>query len=77
MVLIFQAIAGAATAEKANASNAGDLATAQAEATQYNQGISVTQSAQLADRYVTKLATAAVAAPFIAVLPTYGLDASS
>lgn len=76
MVLISQAIAGTATAEKANASSAGDLATAQAEAIQQSQEISVTQTAQLADRDVTKLATATVAAPIIAELPTYGLDAS-
>jgi hypothetical protein len=72
-----QAIAGTATAEKANAANAGDLATAQAEATQQSRGISATQTAQLANRDVTKLATGTVAAPIIAELPTYGLDASS
>jgi hypothetical protein len=72
-----QRIAGTATAEKANASNAGDLATAQAEATQQSQGISATQTAQLADRDETKLATATVAAPIIAELPIYGLDSFS
>ncbi len=56
MVLISQAIAGAASAEKATASNAGDLAAAPAEATQPNQEISASQTAQLADRDVTKLA---------------------
>ena len=72
-----QAIAGTATAEKANDSNASDLATAEAEATQQSQDISATQTAQLADRDETKLATATVAAPVVAELPTYGLDASS
>jgi hypothetical protein len=72
-----QAIAGTATAEKANASNSGDLATAQAEATQQGREISATQTAQLANRDVSKLATATVAAPIIAELPFYGLDASS
>jgi hypothetical protein len=72
-----QAIAGTATAESANASDAGDLATAQAEATVQSREISATQTAQLANRDVTKLATATVAAPIIAELPTYGLDASS
>jgi hypothetical protein len=72
-----QAIAGTATAEKANASNAGDLATAQAEATQQSRAISATQTAQLANRDVTKLATATVIAPIVAELPTYGLDSSS
>jgi hypothetical protein len=77
LTAISQAIAGTATAEKANASNAGDLATAQAEATQQSQKISATQTAQLANRDITKLGTATVAAPIIAELPVYGLDASS
>jgi len=72
-----QAIAGTATAEKANAANTGDLATAEAEATQQSQEISATQTAQLADRDETQLATATVSAPIVAELPTYGLDASS
>jgi hypothetical protein len=74
---ISRAIAGTATAEQANASNAGELATAQAEATQQHRDISATQTAQLANRDVTKLGTATVAAPVIAELPIYGLDASS
>ena len=72
-----QAIAGTATAEIANGSNAGDLATAQAEATQQSREIFATQTAQLTNRDVTKLGTATVAAPIIAELPSYGLDASS
>ena len=74
---ISQAIAGTATAEKINASSAGALATAQAEATRQAQDISATQTAQLAGRDVTKLGTATVAAPVIAELPSYGLAASS
>ena len=74
---ISRAIAGTATAEQDNASNAGDLATAQAEATQQHRDISATQTAQLANRDVTKMGTATVAAPIIAELPFYGLDASS
>jgi hypothetical protein len=77
LTAISQAIVGTATAEKANASNAGDLATAQAEATQQSQAISATQTAQLDKRDVTKLATATVIAPIVAELPIYGLDASS
>jgi len=77
LMAISQAIAGTATAEKANASSAGDLATAQAEATLQAQNISATQTAQLANRDVSKLATATIAAPIIAELPIYGLDASS
>jgi hypothetical protein len=72
-----QAIAGTATAEKANTSNVGALATAQAEATQQSRDISATQTAQLANRDVTKLATATIAAPIIAELPSYGLDGST
>jgi hypothetical protein len=71
------AIAGTATAEIANGSNAGDLATAQAEATQQSREIFATQTAQLSNRDVTKLGTATVAAPINAELPSYGLDASS
>ena len=77
LAAISKAIAGTATAEKENASNAGVLATAQAEATQQSMDISATQTAQLADRDVTKLATATIAAPIIAELPSYGFDASS
>jgi hypothetical protein len=72
-----QAIAGTSTAEKAKASNAGELATAQAEATQQGEEISATQTAQLANRDGSKLATATIAAPIIAELPSYGLNASS
>ena len=71
------AIAGTATAEQAHAANMGDLATAQAEATQRSGEISVTQTAQLAGRDSASLATATVAAPIIAELPSYGLNASS
>jgi len=72
-----QGIAETATAQKAEDLNAGDLATAQAEATQQSQEIFATQTAQFAGRDETKLATATIAAPVIAELPTYGLDASS
>ena len=74
---ISNAIAGTATAEKANAANAGILATAQAEATEQARDISATQTAQLAGRDVTKLGTATVSAPIIAELPSYGLNATS
>jgi hypothetical protein len=74
---ISRAIAGTATADQIKAANAGDLATAQAEATQQSQKISVTQTAQLANRDETKLATATIVAPIIAELPSYGLSGSS
>lgn len=77
LTAISRAIAGTATAEKANESSASELATAQAEATQRSQDIAATQTAQLADRDESKLATATISAPITAELPTYGLDASS
>lgn len=77
LTVMSQAIAGTATAERLSELNAGELATAQAEATQQSQEISATQTAQLEGRDVTKLATATVAAPIIAELPKYGLDGSS
>jgi hypothetical protein len=77
VTVISNAIAGTATSEKALAVGAGELATAQAEATQESQQISATQTAQFAGRDVTKLATSTVTAPIIAELPMYGLDASS
>ena len=64
-----QAIAGTATAEAQDAGGAGDLATAEAIATQQSQDISATQTAQVAGRDETQLATATVAAPVIAELP--------
>ena len=72
-----QAIAGTATAEKANEAHKGDLATAQAEATQQGLNIAATQTALYANRDEGSLATATVAAPIVAELPSYGLDASS
>lgn len=72
-----RSISGTATAEKANNVDVGELATAQAEATQQSLNISATQTAQNANRDVSKLATATIAAPIVAELPTYGLDASS
>jgi hypothetical protein len=77
LVAISTEIAGTATAEKAKELDSGDLATAQVEATLESEKIFATQTAQLADRDETKLATATIAAPIVAELPTYGLDASS
>lgn len=77
LAALSRAIAGTATAEMESAANASGLATAQAEATQQSQEIFATQTAQLTSRDVTKLATATIAAPIVAELPSYGLDASS
>jgi hypothetical protein len=74
---ISQAIAGTATAEQIKAANAGELAAAQAEATQHSLNISATQTAQYAGRDVSGLATATLTAPIIAELPSYGLNGSS
>ena len=63
-----QAIAGTATSEKTNTANEGELATAEAQATQQSLDIAATQTAQLADRDETELATATVAAPVVAEL---------
>jgi hypothetical protein len=72
-----QYIAGTSTAQQAKASNANELATAQVKATQESRDISATQTAQLAGRDVTKLATSTITAPIIAELSMYGFDASS
>jgi hypothetical protein len=77
VTVISKAIAGTATAEKILAAGVGDLATAQAQATQESHQISATQTAQYAGRDMTKLATSTVTAPIIAELSMYGLDASS
>jgi hypothetical protein len=74
---ISRAIVRTATAEKANSSGAGSLATAQAEATMEGRNISATQTAQYTNRDVSKLATGTVAAPIVAELPSYGLNTSS
>jgi hypothetical protein len=74
---IRQALAGTATAEQIKAVNAGELAAAQAEATQKSLNISATQTAQFANRDVSGLATATLTAPIIAELPSYGLNGSS
>ncbi len=77
LAVLRQYIAGTATVEAARASNANELATAQAKATQDASEISATQTAQLASRDTTKLATSTVTAPIIAELALYGLDGSS
>jgi hypothetical protein len=74
---IRQALSGTATAEQIKAVNAGELAAAQAEATQKSLNISATQTAQFANRDVSGLATATLTAPIIAELPSYGLNGSS
>lgn len=71
------AIARTATAAQGEASSANTLATAQAKATQSSLEIQATQTARADTRDEAQLATATVAAPIIAELPFFGLDASS
>jgi hypothetical protein len=52
----------------------GDLATAQAEATEKSQIIQATQTADASTHDESQLATATVAAPVVAELPRYGID---
>lgn len=71
------AIARTATAANQQEASTDDLATAQAEATARSQEIFATQTAQLAGRDDVQQATATIAAPILAELPQYGLDAGS
>ena len=52
----------------------GELATAQAEATQRSLEIQVTQTAEASTRDESQLATATIAAPVVAELPLYSVD---
>jgi len=71
------AVGRTATASGAQSSASDSLATAQAIATATSAAINSTQTAQVSGRDVDQLATATVAAPILAELPQYGLDASS
>jgi len=71
------AVARTATAVQGQDSSANTLATAQAKATQSSLEIQATQTARAGTRDEAQLATATVAAPIVAELPRYGLDASS
>jgi hypothetical protein len=70
-------IARTATAVQQEDTSAGTLATAQAKATHSSLDIQATQTARAGTRDEAQLATATVAAPMIAELPRYNLDASS
>lgn len=71
------AVGRTATASGAQSSAGDKLATAQAEATATSAAINATQTAQVSGRSAEQLATATVAAPILAELPQYGLDAAS
>lgn len=72
-----EAVARTATAVAAEDLSSNSLATAEAEATERSASIFATQTAQVSGRDEAQLATATVAAPILAELPTYGLDAAS
>jgi hypothetical protein len=72
-----ESVARTATAQVQEDSSSNTLATAEAEATARSQEIFATQTAQSAGRDAFTLATATVAAPIVAELPQYGLDANS
>lgn len=71
------AVGRTATASGAQSGASDSLATAQAAATATSAAIQATQTAQVSGRSESQLATATVAAPILAELPQYGLDASS
>ena len=71
------AVARTATAANIESNSDNSLATAEAEATERSASIFATQTAQVSGRDEAQLATATVAAPIVAELPTYGLDPSS
>lgn len=71
------AVGRTATASGAQSGPSDSLATAQAAATSTSAAIQATQTAQVSGRSESALATATVAAPILAELPQYGLDASS
>lgn len=71
------AVGRTATASGGQSGATDNLATAQAAATATSAAINATQTAQVSGRSDSALATATVAAPILAELPQYGLDASS
>lgn len=70
-------VAGTATAAKLAESSENKLATAQAYATATAVSIQATGTAGASGRSEEQLAQATVAAPIVAELPKYGLDANS
>lgn len=77
LTALSDSVARTATAQVQEESANDSLATAEAQATARSQEIFATQTAQSTGRDEFTLATATVAAPIVAELPQYGLDASS
>ena len=69
-----QSVAGTQTAQAVEEEGENELPTVQAQATQTSQAIQATQTAMAGARDVNQLATATVAAPVLAELPTYNVD---
>ncbi len=70
-----QSISLTATANAANAFDSGaDAATAEAQATMVAAGLQATQEALASQNEEAAAATATAAAPYVAMLPTYGVD---
>jgi hypothetical protein len=71
------AIAGTATAEEASGDETGrKLETAQANATSTSEAVAATQTARAANRSEAQIATSTVAAPILAELPFYDVEAT-
>src|SRR3990172_2503577 len=69
-----KSVAGTQTAQAVEEEGNNELPTVRAQATQTSQVIQATQTAMAGDRDVNQLATATVAAPVLAELPTYNVD---
>jgi hypothetical protein len=77
LTALSQSISSTATAAGLDGESENTLATAESEATQVSEDVQATETSQNVGRDEGQLATATVAAPIIAELPSYGLDATS
>lgn len=77
LTALSESVRRTATAQAQQDQSSDSLATAEAQATARSQEIAATQTAQSVGRDEFTLATATVAAPIVAELPQYGLDADS
>ncbi len=77
LTALSQSISSTATAAGKDEGSENTLATAEFEATEVSQAVQATETSQTVGRDEGQMATATVAAPIIAELPSYGLDATS
>jgi hypothetical protein len=77
LTALSQSISSTATAAGLDEGSENTLATAESEATAISEAVQATETSQNVGREEGQLATATVAAPIIAELPSYGLDATS